>query len=87
MSYKPNLVFEPIEIITYHALEEMIILKYKWKNRVYRISRQNSKWIEPTKDFFTTHFTIICNHDMIIAELCYYHKELKWELIQWDRLQ
>jgi len=86
MSYKQNLVFEPVEVITYHTLVEMIILKFKWKNKVYKVSKLNSRWTVPGKDFWFTHFTVICSQDNIIAELLYNHKDFKWELIQWDKL-
>jgi len=87
MAYYQKRVFESIEVITHHTYDDMKILKFKWHNRVYKVSKLNSKWVVPSvDDFIDTHFSVICNEANMVAELKYYHKDFKWELIQWDSL-
>ena len=86
MTYYQNMVFEPIEVITHHTPDEMHILKFRWKNKLYKVDALNNKWVIPNSEMFDTHFSVVCFEPMIIAELRLSHKDLKWELIQWDKL-
>jgi hypothetical protein len=86
MTYYQNMVFESIEVITHHTPEDMKILKFKWKNKVYKVSALRSKWTAPNAEMFDTHFVVICLEAKIVAELRYSHSDFKWELIQWAAL-
>jgi hypothetical protein len=86
MTYYQNLTFEKIEVIVHFLDLEAVILKFKWNNTVYKVDKIANKWKIPQGEKLTTHFTVICEKEGIIAELCFHHSDFKWELIQWDNL-
>lgn len=86
MTYYQNTVFENIEVIAYFKDLNVNIVKFKWKNTVYKVDRMPNKWKIQDGEDLQTHFSVICEAQQVIAELCYHHKDFKWELIQWDNL-
>jgi hypothetical protein len=87
MAYTQNQVYKPIEVITYFHNSKLDILKFKWDRRVYRVSRIANIWRLPdSEEGFKTHFTVICEDEGIICEIAFYHKSLKWEIVQYDTL-
>ena len=87
MAYTQNQVYKPVEVISHFINSQVNILKFKWDNRVYKVSRIANVWRLPdNEEGFKSHFTVICEDDAIICELSYYHKCLKWEIVQYDSL-
>ena len=87
MSYAQIQVFEPIEVISHFHNSQVNILKFKWNNQVYKVTKIANIWRLPdNEEGFKTHFTVVCDDAGILCELSYYHKCLKWELIQYDSL-
>jgi len=86
MTYYQNITFEKIEVIAYFKELEIQIMKFRWKNTVYKVSKIPNQWKIKDGEDSKTHFSVICEKENIIAELCYHHKDFKWELIQWDNL-
>jgi hypothetical protein len=85
-TYYQNEVFEPVEVIVHFNYLEVKILRFKWNNQVYRVSKMPNQWTLPNGDDKTTHFTVICEENDLIAELSFSHKDMKWILVQYDML-
>ncbi len=86
MTYYQNITFENIEVIAHFKELELNIVKFRWKNTVYKVDKIPNKWKVKDGEDMKTHFSVICEKEAVIAELCYHHKDFKWELIQWDNL-
>jgi hypothetical protein len=83
-TYYQNEVFEPVEVIVHYNNLNANILKFKWNNKVYKVSAMPNKWTIPNGESKITHYTVICKDSDIIAELSFDHADMKWTLIQWD---
>ncbi|MCI0450587.1 MAG: hypothetical protein L0Y79_12540 [Chlorobi bacterium] len=46
----------------------------------------NTWRIPDNEEGFKSHFTVICEEAGIICEIAYYHKSMKWEIVQYDNL-
>lgn len=86
MTYTQNLVFQNIEVIAHFKELDIIIIKFRWNNTVYKVTKTPNKWKIKDGEDSKTHFSVICENEGIIAELCYHHKDFKWELVQYDSL-
>lgn len=82
-----NEVFEQVEVITHFHKLNLEIIKFKWKNDVYNVTRMNSKWKIPSGNSYVYHYTVICEMQNIICELSYDLNNFKWELVQYDNLE
>jgi hypothetical protein len=87
MRYTQDLTCEAVEVIAHFKELEVNIIKYKWNNTVYNVTRISHSWKIKDGEDSKTHFSVICEYKGIIAELCYHHKDFKWELIQYDNLE
>lgn len=87
MTYYQNLAFEKIEVIAYFKELEMNIVKFRWNNTVYKVDKMPNKWKIKDGEDVKTHYSVICEGSGIIAELCFHHIDLKWEIIQYDNLE
>lgn len=81
-----NQVFEPVEVIAYFHKLELKIVRFKWKNDIFNVTRINSKWKMPQGNSFVYHYTVICEKQDVICELSYSLEDFKWELVQYDSL-
>jgi hypothetical protein len=79
-------VFQKVEVIAHFKDMEISIVRFKWNNTVYSVNRIANKWKIRDGEDLKTHFSVICEKEAIIAELCYHHNDFKWELIQYDDL-
>ena len=87
MTYTQQQIFKPIEVISYFHNAKVDILKFKWDNRVYKVNRIANTWrIPDNEEGFKSHYTVICEDAGIICELSYFHKSMKWEIVQYDTL-
>ena len=79
-----NQVFESVEVIAYFHHLHAEILRFKWKNDVYNVSKINSHWKIPTGESFEYHYVVICEKQNIICELSYNLNDFKWQLVQFE---
>ncbi|HWQ81100.1 MAG TPA: hypothetical protein VN514_02425 [Ignavibacteria bacterium] len=79
-----NQIFEPIDVIAFFHNLKVEIVKFKWKNDVYNVSRVNSTWKVPTGEAFEYHFSVICEKQKVVCELAYNLNDFKWQLIQYE---
>ena len=79
-----NQVFENIEVIAFFHDLKIEIVKFKWKNDVYNISRVNSTWKIPKADSYEYHFSVLCDRQKVVCELSYSLNDFKWQLIQYE---
>lgn len=86
MTYTQTQIHEAIEVIAHFKEMDIVIVKFRWNNTVFKVTKIPNKWKVQNGEDFTTHFSVICESEDIIAELCYHHKDFKWELIQYDSL-
>ena len=86
MTYYQNMVFQKIEVIAHFKDMEINLVRFKWNNTVYNVNKIANKWKIQDGEDLKTHFSVICEKESIIAELCYHHNDFKWELIQYDNL-
>ncbi|MBS1552487.1 MAG: hypothetical protein JST15_10530 [Bacteroidetes bacterium] len=83
-----NKVFEPVEAIVHFNNKKVRILRFKWKNDVYKVTEMLQSWDIPSGDNFSTHYVVICEDKNIMCELSLNFTDRKWncELVQWDTL-
>jgi len=82
-----NQVYKPIEVISHFGNTKVNILRFKWDNRTYIVDRIANSWrIPDNEEGFKSHFTVICEDSGIICEIAFYHKSMKWEIVQYDNL-
>jgi hypothetical protein len=87
MRYTQDLTCEAVEVIAHFKELEINIIRCKWNNTVYNVSgMRNSRKIRDGENS-KTHYSVICESKGITAELCYHHKDFKWELIQYNNLE
>jgi hypothetical protein len=87
MTYTQTQLYKPIEVLSHFSNARVKVLKFKLDGRVYDVTRVANMWrIPDNEELFRTHFTVICDEEDIICELAYYHKSMKWEIIQRDNL-
>lgn len=86
MTYYQNIIFENIEVIAYFHDLDINIIKFRWNNTPYKVTKMANKWKVKDGEDDKTHFSVYCEESGIVAELCYHHKDFKWELIQYDNL-
>lgn len=84
--YTQNQVFEQVEVIAYFHNLEIEIVRFKWNNKVYKVTQMMNSWRIPDGDGFSTHFVVLCKENDLLCELSFNHSELKWELVQYDSL-
>lgn len=87
MAYTQIQVYKPIEVISHFHNSKVDIKRFKWDDRVYKVSRIANIWRLPdNEEGFKTHFTVMCEDAGILCELSFYHKSMKWEIVQYDSL-
>ncbi|MFI5145131.1 MAG: hypothetical protein ACHQJ4_05995 [Ignavibacteria bacterium] len=86
MMYTQNEVFEPVEVIAHFHNLKIEILRFKWKNDIFKVNEILNIWKIPYGESFNTHFIAVCKDSDMICELSFNHTDMKWELIQYDSL-
>lgn len=86
MTYIQNQVFEAVDVIAHFHDLKVDILKFKWKNQVYKVDYITNSWKIPNGDGLLTHYLVICKEKEVICELSLNHTDMKWQLIQYDTL-
>lgn len=79
-------ISESIEVITYFHTLKLEIIKFKWKNTVYKVSEIVSKWKVLSGDSVEYHYTVICKEQGVICELSFNVNDFKWQLVQLENL-
>ena len=81
-------IFEPVEAIVHFNNMKFNILRFKWNEKVYKVTEMLQSWDIPAGDNFSTHFVVICGEQDMLCELSMTVKDRKWkwELVQWDSL-
>ncbi len=80
-------ISQQIEVITHFHNLKLEIIKFKWKNTIYKVSQLISKWRVISGESFEYHFTVICRDQGVICELSFNLNDFKWELVQLDNLE
>lgn len=80
-------IFEPIEVIAYFHGLQIDVIRFKWKETTYNISKLNSKWKIPLGNSYIYHFVVVCEKQRVICEISYNLNDFKWELVQLDMMQ
>jgi hypothetical protein len=70
---------DPIEVITLFRDGALKPLKFRWKGRVYRISRVNGGWCSDEGATKFHHFSVMSDGPDVY-ELAYNSSDLNWEL-------
>lgn len=76
-------ISEPIEVIAHMHHMKMVVLKFKWNNTVYVVSKMVNKWQEPSGESKITHYIVDCPQQNISAEIAYDHFDMKWEIVNY----
>ena len=84
--YTQNEVFEPVEVVAHFHNLKIDILRFKWKNDIFKVNEILNIWKIPYGESFNTHFIEVCKDSDMICELSFNHTDMKWELIQYDTL-
>ncbi|RPI16518.1 MAG: hypothetical protein EHM58_11770 [Ignavibacteriae bacterium] len=86
MYYEQKQAMESVEVIAHFHNLQIDIIKFKWKNKTYKVDHVANKWkINDGKDI-VSHFIAICKDSELLCELSFNHSDMKWEIIQWDNL-
>lgn len=86
MYYEQKQAMEPVEVIAHFHNLQIDLLKFKWKGRTYKVDRVPNKWkINDSKDIIS-HFIVVCTESELLCELSFNHSDMKWEMVQWERL-
>ena len=72
---------EPIEVLAVFQKGKIKPLSFKWKSRVYKISRITSHWSAPVGKYKWHHFGIIDKDDNFF-EICYDEEKYAWNIKQ-----
>ncbi len=80
-------ISESIEVITYFHNLKLEIIKFKWKNTIYKVTELISKWRVSSGDNYEYHYTVICKEQGVICELAFDLNDFKWKIIQLDNLE
>ena len=56
MTYTQNLVFQNIEVIAYFKELGIKIIKFRWNNTVYKVTKIPNQWKIKDGEDFKTHF-------------------------------
>ena len=77
-------VSEAVEVIAYFHNLHLEILRFKWKDDVFNVTKINSQWRIPAQNSYEYHFTVTCDKQNIACELAFHMSDFKWELVQYD---
>jgi hypothetical protein len=77
-----NQIFEPVEVIGYFHKSEFRVVRFKWYESIYNVSKLNATWRVPAGNNYTYHYSVICEKQNVICELSFNLNDLKWELVQ-----
>lgn len=80
-------VSQPIEVIAYFHNLKIEIIKFKWKNSIYKVTQVVSKWKILSGNSYEYHFTVICKEQGVLCELSFNLNDFKWELVQLENLE
>ena len=72
-------IFEPIQVISFFQNGQLHPLRFKWKNRVYKIIRVNSSWSSQLGTGKRYHFSVISDTPDCF-ELIFDSSTFFWEL-------
>jgi hypothetical protein len=79
-----NQISETVEVIAYFHNLHLEILKFKWKDDIYNVSKINSQWRIPMQNSYEYHFTVTCDKQNTLCELAFNMNDFKWELVQYE---
>ena len=86
-TYSQEQVFKPIEVIAHFHNMKVNIRRFKWEDRVYKVDHVANVWrIPDNEEGFISHYSVVCHDAGIICELSFFHKSMKWEIVQYDTL-
>ena len=74
-------ISEPIEVIAHMTGMKMVVLRFKWRNTVFNVSKMVNKWKVPSGVHMSTHYIVECPRQGVSCELAFNHTDLKWELV------
>lgn len=80
-------VSQPVEVIAYFHNLKIEIIKFKWKNSIYKVTQVVSKWKILSGNSYEYHFTVICKEQGVLCELSFNLNDFKWELVQLENLE
>ena len=83
---KVNQVFEAVEVIAHFNNLKIQILKFKWKDSVYKVTEMLQSWKIPEGHGFVTHYIVTCQENDLLCELSFSNIDMKWELVRYDNL-
>ncbi len=80
-------ISEPIEVIAHMHHMKMIVLRFKWKETVYYVSKMVNKWQVPAGESKITHYIVECPRQNVSAEIAFDHLNLKWEIVTYSGMR
>lgn len=80
-------VSQPVEVIAYFHNLKIEIIKFKWRNTIYKVTQVVSKWKILSGNSYEYHFTVICKEQGVLCELSFNLSDFKWELVQLENLE
>jgi len=80
-------ISEPIKVIAYMDGMKMTVIRFKWNETVYNVSKMVNKWKVPMGDNMTTHYIVECPKQDVSCELALDHTDLKWILVTYSGLR
>jgi len=70
---------EPVEVISYFDVKNMRPLRFRWRDRAYKISHVNGVWSNPVGQTKEYHFHVATQHSGSF-ELIYDSQTLHWKI-------
>jgi hypothetical protein len=77
-----NLISERIEVIAYFHNLNLEILRFKWKDDIFNVSKINSHWRIPSGNGYEYHYTVTCFRQCVVCEISFNLNDFQWELVQ-----
>jgi hypothetical protein len=82
--YKLEVV--PVEVIAYFNKGKLSVIRFRWKDTTYKVSKVVSMFNEKNGDRHYSHYIVKCKEQKMICQLKFCHNDLRWELVQWDNI-
>jgi hypothetical protein len=72
-------VYEPVDVIAVFQNGKMQPLRFKWNERVYKVTKVNGEWVSDEGSNRFYHYSVMVGGPDCF-ELCYDSRNMNWEL-------
>ena len=72
-------IYEPIEVISHFKDGKLKPLRFRWNDRVYKISQLNGHWVDNQGFSKEHHFSVIADTSDLF-EILFNNTDFKWQI-------